>query len=115
MSAAGYDSRDWSVYTFSPGAQSLYCTVELYATEEEYIWNVSNATISNEGTAFVQLSSSDCTITTLNGSKNMTIAGNRRFLADKQDSSTSVYSHFTVTLYGQGYGSIFSGKIYINN
>lgn len=114
VSAAGYSSADWSVYSMAPGAESKYCTVMLYATEEEYIWNVSKASIPNDGYAFVQLSSSDCEITTINGSKNMVIEGNRRFFADKQDTSTGVYSHFTVTLYNYSYGPSFTGSIYIN-
>ena len=109
--ADDYSGRAWTTYSYAPGAEKTFDTVELYVTDKEYYkWSVNS--IQQNGCTYscVELGCNNGNITMRNNvNKRMSVCGNKYFDVIKTGAGT--YMVFIVNMIKDSYGPVYNGRI----
>ena len=102
----------WGVYSYGPGAQLKYSSVELYyTTDEKYAFKVSSITTGGCYYSYVEIGCPNGNIyMDGNLSKKMSSCGVKTFTVKK---TTGTYVNISAELYCDAYGPIYNGLAYI--
>lgn len=102
----------WGVYSYGPGAQLKYSSVELYyTTDEKYAFKVSSITTGGCYYSYVEIGCPNGNIyMDGNLSKKMSSCGVKTFTVKK---TSGTYVNISAELYCDAYGPIYNGLAYI--
>lgn len=109
-----YYDMSWQTRAINPGNIDDMDTVLMYhSPDQTYEWSVKSCTIST-GYGMVTLSSTNVTLTMLNGLSNkLTQIGTREFNVSKTKTGSNAYVVIRITMDYDGYQTVFGGRVTI--
>ncbi len=110
--AKDYNRGSWGVYSYGPGAQLKYTSVELYyTTMEKYAFKVSSITTGGCYYSYVEIGCPNGNIyMDRNLSRRMSACGIKTFSVKR---TSGTYVKISVDLYCDTYGPSYNGLAYI--
>ncbi len=110
--AKDYNRESWDVYSYGPGAQLKYTSVELYyTTDEKYAFKVSSITTGECYYSYVEIGCPNGNIyMDRNLSRRMSVCGVKTFTVKK---TSGTYVKISAELHCDEYGPSYNGLAYI--
>jgi len=110
--AKDYNRESWGVYSYGPGAQLKYTSVELYyTTDEKYAFKVSSITTGECYYSYVEIGCPNGNIyMDRNLSRRMSVCGVKTFTVKK---TSGTYVKISAELHCDEYGPSYNGLAYI--